>query len=805
MDDLLEEFIAETREMLETLSAQLVDWERHPEDSSLIDSVFRFVHTVKGSCGFLDLPRLARLSHAAEDLLSSARDGNLTASSGLVTAVLAVVDRIADLTDALENGGSVHDDDSELISEMLRFLPENANAGQAEDAALATVVGSEPAPATDSAEAEPRKEVGVRGKSRTVRVSLQLLDKLMTGVSDLVLSRNEVSRRLRGSSGSTGEVDQAFARLSSIVADMRDSINQMRMQNIDRLFSTLPRLLRDTMIELDKNIELRIEGSEVEVDREMVEVLRDPLTHILRNAADHGIESAEERVAAGKHPVGQISILARQSGSQIMIEISDDGRGIDVVKLGEKAIAAKIVTVEQWQKKPNSAQLAMIFEPGLSTAKEITVISGRGVGLDVVRSNLRSIGGTIDLENSEGRGLKMTLRLPLTLSIIAGLSVQASGQLFGVSRNSVEEILSVSNTNVEIEKVGGGEIAVIRGKRLPYARLEELLDLEIRDSETARSLIVIRPAVGARFALEVERVIDHEEIVVKPGAPLVMQSGLYSGTSLPDNGCPMLLLDASGLANAMGYGQVENDDIAGQEDSPQDQEAERKGAAALLFTTIEGRKQAVRLSVIDRTEDVVADQIKFIGGRMRVSVGDDVTDLFGLDHIPESGNVQLLRLSDGNQQKCLAVDEVIDMFTLDGEMLPSATPDVHEGVVSAFGESIELISIFPYFEETGAGAANKQLRPLCYVPCGIENGWERNILAPLLAASGYSVSHDERDEADASVIICTQTNADTASDEPRLLRLRDANHAGRGETGSIYRYDRAGLIAAIEQKLAGAG
>lgn len=789
MDDLLEDFIAETRETLETLASQLVQWERTPQDRALLDSVFRFVHTVKGSCGFLDLPRLLRLSHAAEDLLSGAREGRVTASPGLVTAVLAVIDRISALTDALETGHAVYDDDEDLSDAMLAFIPANSEAVESPDIPL------------DDFDAES-DDLGPRAKSRTVRVSLALLDKLMSGVSDMVLARNEVSRQLR-KSGSNSELEHSFSRLSASVAEMRDAVGMMRMQNIDRLFSSLPRLLRDISIELGKEIELRIDGSEVEVDREMVEALRDPLSHILRNAADHGIETAEERRAVGKDSVGQIRINARQSGNQILIEVIDDGRGINLEKLGARAIAAKLVTTAEWPKMSEKAQLRTIFTPGLSTAEHVSAISGRGVGMDVVRTNLQAIGGTIELENFEGHGLKMTLRLPLTLSIIAGLSVRAGDHIFGISRSSVVEILSASNSNVKIENLGGASIASIRGERFPYATLESVLEIDTttQANETSRTLIVIRPAVGATFVMDVASVIDNEELVVKPGASLVMSTGLYAGTSLPDNGKPMLLLDASGLAAAIGV------DIQEQQVTRNvltDAAKAAKSASALLFVASDGVKRAVRLSVIDRMEDVDVANIKFVGGKMRAATGGSLTDIMELDSVPAEGMVKMLRLTDGVQCKYLAVDDVLDIFSIDSEIVPSAEPHLHEGVIDAEGEMVELINVFRYFESDGGNRTASGAKPICYIESDEDGNWERRILGPLLTASGYAVSFDPVDRGTAAIVLSRDDMVgETIPDDPRVLHLRQNGHQTVGNVPSIYRYDRLGLLSAIESKLAG--
>ncbi len=797
MDDLREEFIAETRETLEILADQLVQWERSPDDLGLIDSAFRFVHTVKGSCGFLDLPRLLRLSHAAEEVLSFAREGRIAVCADLVTATLSVIDRIAALTGALETGESVFDNDQQLIVAMLAFLPGEMTADAMDDGPGDDVQLDEPATTVDGA--------GPRNKSRTVRVSLNLLDKLMNGVSDLVLARNEVSRQLRRSGAST-EIDHAFGRLSTTVAEMRDAIGMMRMQHIDRLFSSLPRLLRDISIDLDKKIELTVEGSEVEVDREMVEALRDPLTHILRNSADHGIESAEERRAVGKDPVGHIHVVARQSGNQILVEISDDGRGIDVEKLGQKAIARKLLTSAQWQKMSERARLDTIFAPGLSTADAVTAISGRGVGMDVVRNNMHSIGGTIDLENHEGHGLKITLRLPLTLSIIAGLSLRAGGQIFGISRASVVEIISVTNKNVGIEYIGEMPIAKVRGKRLAYAKLETLLGVdEISCSQgMARTLVIIRPAVGATFALDVEAVVDNEELVVKPGAPLVMATGLYAGTTLPDNGRPMLLLDASGLAAAIGVEEDIFDRNTAADDSSRAVDGEQ-AESGLLFETFDGAVRAIRLAIVDRMEDVESSAFHEIGGRLCVSVNETLIDVRGMDSVPTESHVKLLRLSDGTSTVFLAVADVIDIFALDGAVAPSLSPEIFEGIVHVDGQPVELLSSYSCFEmKHDVVPSEASNRAVCYIDAAADDGWEQRVLAPLLRSSGYEVTFDATRSATASVVLTRGRHEEVSSDADRVVLLRDSPQLRPDQQGSIYRYDRAALLAAVGAKIAGA-
>jgi two-component system, chemotaxis family, sensor kinase CheA len=790
MDDLLEEFIAETRETLEILSSQLVQWERSPADRSLVDSVFRFVHTVKGSCGFLNLPRLLKLSHAAEDLMSAAREGQITPTADLVTAVLAVIDKIGDITNALESGQSIIDNDESLIAAMLGFVSDRQDTN----------------PQTTSILERHTPEMAIDTKSRSVRVSLGLLDTLMNGISDMVLARNEVSRQMR-KHGTNTELDFAFGKLSSSVAEIRDAIGLMRMQHIDRLFSSLPRQMRDICHGLGKEIDLTIIGSEVEVDREMVEALRDPLVHILRNAADHGIETADERRALGKPEIGKIQIGARQSGNQILIEISDDGRGIDVEKLSAKALSTKLYTETEWKALSATAKLETIFIPGFSTSNGVSAISGRGVGMDVVRNNLQIIGGTIDLDNKLGVGLTMTLRLPLTLSIITGISVRGGNQIFGLARSSVVEILSESNANFKIENLGGRKIACVRGQRLPYGRIEEILNIEDISTESSRIIIVINPAVGGRFVLDVAAVIDNEELVIKPGAPIIMATGLYSGTSLPDNGQPMLLLDASGLAAEIGVVEEQHSNSMINASNDDEHSAKKAEESLILFIALDGVQRAIRMSNVDRIEKISSSDISFVGGKVRANVEGQLTDIFDISLGSISQSVSALRITDGEIFKYLAVEDVIDVVSITSNIVPSAYPDKHEGLIQVDGVIVEILNVFQFFELDDSNAHRAGNRPLCYVQCNEHDHWERRILQPLLAASGYQVSFDKSDQTAAHIIIGRDDSDDSDDNsavfDRRVLKLRNDSYTSHTGQPSIYRYDRIGLMSAIQAKLSG--
>ena len=420
MDDLIADFVAECREMLEALGGEIVAWEAQPDDRARLDSIFRFVHTVKGNCGFFEFPRLEALSHAAEDALADVRAGRRVPDGALVSAVLAIIDRIGEMIAAIEAGEEMPaGDDSALISAL-------APGAEGAAAPLATTI----------AEGQGRASAA----PRTIRLSVELLDRVMSTVSDMVLARNELARRLR-ESASDVPVDGAFERLSSIIAEMRDAITRTRMQRIENLFVGLPRMVRDLSAELGKQVLVDIEGGDVELDREMIEMIRDPLTHIIRNAVDHGIELPAERLKAGKREIGILSVSARQSGNQILIDIHDDGRGIDGKRLVEKAIANGVIEKSDAAQLTQREQLALIFEAGLSTAKEVTAISGRGVGMDVVRSNVERIGGIVEVDSKLGEGTRMTLRVPLTLTIIPALTVSIGAQHFAIPRSAIEEIV----------------------------------------------------------------------------------------------------------------------------------------------------------------------------------------------------------------------------------------------------------------------------------------------------------------------------------------------------------------------------
>ena len=781
MDDLIADFVAECREMLEALGGEIVAWEANPDDRARLDSIFRFVHTVKGNCGFFDFPRLEALSHAAEDALADCRAGRRTPDAALVSAVLAVIDRIGEMISAIDAGEELPSGDD---SGLIHALAPGAEGPAAQPAA--TVV----------ADNNPK---GGNSTPRTIRLSVELLDRVMSGVSDMVLARNELARRLREASGDV-EVDGAFERLSGIIAEMRDAITRTRMQRIENLFVALPRMVRDLSAELGKQVLVDIDGGDVELDREMIEMIRDPLTHIIRNAVDHGIELPAERLKGGKREIGLLSVSARQSGNQILIEIADDGKGIDGSKLVEKALANGVIERDAAQRLSKSEQLALIFEAGLSTAKEVTAISGRGVGMDVVRSNVERIGGIVEVDSVPGKGTRMTLRVPLTLTIIPALTVSIGNQHFAIPRAAIEEIVRANGGSVTLEKVGGAGVATIRGRRVPEVALADVLGLPSEVSDEERTLVVLRPAGGDVYALAVDRIHDHEELVVKPAAPAVMATGLYAGTTLADDGSPILLFDPAGLAQVGGV-RLETLERGGRA-AEAIVAANSNEVPVLLFRGLDGARRALRLGVVDRIEEVVAEEaIRHSAGQLRVQLGEAILPLAGFETPGDlEGKVRVFRLNDGQHEIGYAFREVVDLMALERSVIPAETAGAVGGVTLIDGEPAELIDAHWLFAQyLGTAAARPAAQLVCRLPEG--DAWMQNMLRPIIEAAGYLVI-GEKDELGADVTIISEGRDVPAGESGRVLRLAADPDAADGED-SIYRYDRAGLLIALKSASAG--
>lgn len=698
MDDLLADFVAETRDMMQAMAGELVAWERAPDDRESLDTIFRFVHTVKGNCGFFDFPRLERLSHAAETALAEVRSGNRTVDVRLVDAVLAIIDRIGELTDAIEGGSDLdRGDDEHLIAAL------EDGAGALRD--MAPLLAAETIGTTAPAPTAPQ---------RSIRLPLDLIDRVMSDVSDLVLARNELARTLRLGAPDTG--DGTLERLSAIIDSLRDGVTRMRMQRIDTLFGSLPRLVRDLAADLGKEVLVDCEGGDVELDRELIEMLRDPLTHIIRNAVDHGIEPPHQRIAAGKREEGVLKLHARQADNRIHLEITDDGRGIDGERLVAKAVEAGLCTAAEGAAYDRRERQQLIFHPGLSTAAAVTAVSGRGVGMDVVRANIERIGGAIKVCSEPGQGTRFTLALPLTLSIVPSLTVCSGGQMFAIPRGVVEEIVHAGNAALDFARMGDALLANVRGRRMGCLSLADVLGLSAAQAAENAPLVLIRLAGGDLFALAVDRVLDHEDLVIKPVAPAIMQLGLYAGATLLDSGEPVMMLDMASIArtHAMLRDHADRTATAPAADRVQGHRPRTAGLTVLVYTSLAGRRRAIRMDRVMRIERVARTDADCGGARPQIGIDGAILPLAGCETgiAPGDRPLTILRLAADNPaagEIALAIDAIEDTALLEGPVLPplgSGQPLLGSAMIGgALCELVDCDALFAAHRPALIGAA----------------------------------------------------------------------------------------------------
>jgi two-component system chemotaxis sensor kinase CheA len=526
MDELLSEFLSETAERLARLDLDLIRLEHAPEDPALLAKIFRVLHTLKGTCGFVGLTRLERIAHAAEERLSRVRNGTEAPTPATVSLILQSLDRIRWILEALETAGvEPLGADDELVAQ-LNEMPDEMPA----------------MPAPEAGAGNQRIAV-----ERSIRVDLDRLDRLMTLAGELILARNQALDLLKS------DEDNPFAgqvkRLSQVASDLQDAVMKTRMQPIGQGWAQFPRLVRDLARQLGKPIALDLRGGDTELDRELLELIKDPLAHMIRNAADHGLEPAEERRRAGKPETGTIRLEARHEGGMVVIEVVDDGRGLPLAKIKARILEQGSATAAQIAAMSAPQLQRYILEPGFSTAATVTRLSGRGVGLDVVRANIEMLGGTLQFESEEGQGTRFKLRVPLTLTILQTLVVASAGERFAVPQAATRELLQLQPGTAELVMREGRLTLACRGEMLPAVSLRRLLHLagpaEPRAAEGHCSILVI----GAlRFALLIDRALEISELLVKPVAPILRGIPIFSGATILGDGTVAMLLDPKAIA-----------------------------------------------------------------------------------------------------------------------------------------------------------------------------------------------------------------------------------------------------------------
>lgn len=690
MDDLLKEFLVESGENLARLDRDVVELERDPSNTALLNSVFRTVHTIKGTCGFLGLVRLERVSHAAESVLERLRSGVLAASPDVITDILAAIDVVKEILRALARTGTEPDgDDTRVMAALDAWLtPAPVEAARQPDPAARG--GADPRPGgSDHPAAEPARDA--RSTADTLRVGVGVLDALMKLAGELVLARNQLLQI------SARDDESPYAaplqQLHRITAELQDAVMKTRMQPVGAAWGKLPRLVRDIARETGKRIELDMKGAATELDRQLVQALQDPLTHMLRNSADHGIELPATRRAAGKPETGNITLAAYHEGGQVIVEVRDDGAGIDPERVRRSAIARGLVRPDAAPALSDQQVLRFILEPGFSTADAVTHLSGRGVGMDVVSSNVERVGGTIDVHSAPGVGTTVRIRLPLTLAIVPALLVRAGGEDFAIPQGAVLELVRVSDdpaSGTRFDVLHGVRLLRLRGALIPVVDLAALL--ELGQPALARSGDVVVCRLGeARVAIAVGDVLDAREIVVKPAGRRARQLGCYAGCTILGDGRIIMILDLAGIVARAGIRTV----------APADTAPEAVGATAqaarerlLLFDAGSDTIQAVPLSLVARLEEIPVERIGQADGRHVVQYRGGLLPL-----VPAGAGVtvtagrsrSVIVFNDGPTSFGLAVNAISDIVedTLTIDLAPNR-PDVLGTAVIA-GRTVEVI------------------------------------------------------------------------------------------------------------------
>lgn len=592
MDDLTQEFLLESRENLDRLEQDLVTLEQEPASPKTLASIFRAIHTIKGTCGFFSFEKLEGIAHAAENLLSLLRTEKLAMTAEVTNALLATADLIREILASIEEHGHEGTADATAVVELLTHL-QTGSAGTPRSIPLATLSEKTAAPARET----------------TVRVNVALLDQLMNLVGELVLTRNQIVQSATRTENS--EAAAAAQRLNLITSELQERVMKTRMEPIGNVWNKFPRLVRDLEQACGKRVRLTLEGAGTELDRTLLEAIRDPLTHLVRNAVDHGIEAPARRRAGGKPEAGQIALRAYHEGGLVNIEMTDDGAGIDTRRVSSKAVERGLITREQAANLSAREAIELIFLPGFSTAEEVSSISGRGVGMDVVKTHIERIGGLVDVVTEAGRGTTFKIKIPLTLAIIEALTVTCGGDRYAIPQVNVVELLRLES-NDALEYVHGVAVHRLRGQLLPILPLARELQLEEVASEDGTCLIVVVQAGERRFGLLVEEVHDAGEIVVKPLGRLLKGTPCLAGATIMGDGSVALILDIFGLARRAGLIAAETHLHAAATPSA---EPRMEPGEELLVFGVGGHRMAMPLAAVDRIEEFPHGAIEWAGAR----------------------------------------------------------------------------------------------------------------------------------------------------------------------------------------------
>ena len=713
--DIIREFLIESSENLARLDQDMVELEKRPRDPQLLAEIFRAIHTIKGACGFLGYQLLEALTHRTESILSQLRDGKRELNPALVTLILESVDAVKSLLTAIEAGGVEGPDnygdlrhrleDACILSGAVVSPPsassvppeaENVATPEGPPAApppvaltvpseaenVATPEGPSAAPPPVAAAVPPEAEnlatqKGPSVSDSTIRVDVGLLDKLMNLVGELVLARNQILQFNAHQEDST--LNATSQRLNLITTELQEGVMKTRMQPIGVVWNKLPRLVRDLATTFGKQIRLEMDGAETELDKTIIEAIKDPLTHIVRNCCDHGIERPETRVRKGKPAHGKLTLRAFHEGGQVNIEIIDDGAGMDVQVLKNKAVQKGLIRPEQAERMADREVLALVFLPGFSTAAEVTSVSGRGVGMDVVKTNIEKIGGVVELLSRAGEGTTLRLKIPLTLAIIPGLVVtlferrssprklEGIGERYVIPQVSLLELIRLEGEagKKQIERIHDTPFYRRRGSLLPLVYLAEVLQLGKPAHSNVVNIVVLQ-AEDRQFGLVVDGISDTQEIVVKPLGKQLKGLNCYAGATIMGDGRVALILDVSGIAQRSGVVQESREKSMAETERREHSGSERQ--TFLLFRAGSFERLAVPLSLVARLEEIQLSKIEHAGGKQVVQYRGKILQLASLAEILDAGAgaalqdpAQVVVFNHGERSIGILVDQILDI------------------------------------------------------------------------------------------------------------------------------------------------
>jgi two-component system chemotaxis sensor kinase CheA len=736
-NEIVNEFLVESYEGLDQLDLDLVELEQCGGNAELIGRVFRCVHTIKGTCGFLGFGKLESVAHVGENLLSKVRDGSIGVSPDLTSALLRLNDALRGMLTHIEaHGLEGETDHSDLIATLVRltdanaapYVPptEHADAGADEgdeaidDQELAgalelpapasllgsilvdqgSVINADIAAAMHEQAQTGQPRVGeilvARGATTTaavkealetqqdvraghvsdgsIRVDVALLDRLMNLVGELVLARNQILQCTATNADST--LNSTTQRLNLITSELQEGVMKTRMQPIGNIWSKFPRVVRDLAVTCSKQVTIQMEGAETELDKTIIEAIKDPLTHIVRNSIDHGIESPRDRVLNDKSPEGRLLLRAFHEGGQVNIEITDDGAGIDPARLRSKAVEKGLLTAEAAARLSDREAMHLIFAAGFSTAAKVTNVSGRGVGMDVVKTNIEKIGGTVDVTSTIGAGTTLRIKIPLTLAIIPGLIITSGGERFAIPQVSLLELVRMEHEEAKqrVEMIYDSPVYRLRGKLLPLVHLSHALGLgrkpwphEAGAVDEPLNIVVLQTD-GISFGLVVDQINDTEEIVVKPLGKQLKGITTFAGATIMGDGKVALILDVHGLAQRAGVLTGDRDRNAA--DQRNEQRSSGEPTQTLLLFGFGGvHRMALPLSEIARLEEFAPDIVEHTGRYDVVQYRDRIMPLVRLSEVLEGvasnaadgDMLQVIVYAHEDQYVGLVVDRILDI------------------------------------------------------------------------------------------------------------------------------------------------